>query len=72
MPAPAGTTRLTVNIGQATHDALNRYMEREGATQTEALRRLVAIGDLVYQATKVDGVDVLIERDGRLERIVLI
>jgi hypothetical protein len=39
MPAPAGTTRLTVNIGQATHDALNRYMEREGATQTEALRR---------------------------------
>ncbi|PKW16845.1 hypothetical protein [Saccharopolyspora spinosa] len=39
---------------------------------TEALRRLVGYGDLVYRATKVDGSEVLIRRGKELERIHLV
>ena len=72
MPESATTTRLTVNIVKSTDDALKRYAEREGVSTTQAVRRLIALGDLLYQAAKVDDVDVLIERNGRHERIVLI
>ena len=72
MPESAGTTRLTVNIGQATHDALKRYAEREGVTITDAVRRMVALGDVIYGATSIDGGSVLIERGDRVERLLLI
>lgn len=72
MPESAGTTRITANIGPQTNDALKRFIEREGVTMTEAIRKLVGLGDLVYQAAKVDGVPVLFERDGRAERLVII
>jgi hypothetical protein len=64
--------RLSVNVTPATQAALDRLAEREGVTVTEALRRLVGYGDLVYETTKVNGDDLLIRRDGVLERIVLI
>jgi Ribbon-helix-helix protein, copG family len=64
--------RLSVNVTPATQAALDRLAEREGVTVTEALRRLVGYGDLVYETTQVKGHDLLIRRDGALERIVLI
>ncbi|GAB3431047.1 hypothetical protein [Actinophytocola sediminis] len=64
--------RISVNVTPATQAALDRLVEREGVTVTEALRRLVGYGDLVYETTQVDGDDLLIRRDGALERIRLI
>jgi hypothetical protein len=64
--------RLSVNITPATQAALDRVVEREGVTVTEALRRLVGYGDLVYETTQVNGDDILIRRGDTVERIVLI
>lgn len=64
--------RISVNVTPATQAALDRMADREGVTITEALRRLVSYGDLVYQTTQIDGDDLLIRRAGELERIRLI
>ena len=64
--------RLSVNITPATQAALDRLVEREGVTVTEALRRLVGYGDLVYETSQINGDDILIRRGDAVERIVLI
>lgn len=64
--------RLSVNITPATQAALDRVVEREGVTVTEALRRLVGYGVLIYETTQVEGHDVLIRRGDTTERIVLV
>lgn len=64
--------RISVNVTPATEKALERVVEREGVTLTEALRRLVGYGDLVYETTQVNGHDLLIRRGDATERIVLI
>lgn len=64
-------TRLTVNIGPATAKALQTVAQNEGVSVTEALRRLVGYGDLLYRAVKMDNKDVLF-RDGKETQQVLI
>jgi hypothetical protein len=64
-------TRMTVNVGAPTTAALQLVVEREGVTLTEAVRRLIAYGELIYRASKVDGKDVLI-RDGEVTQLVLL
>ncbi|MFI7676858.1 hypothetical protein [Actinophytocola sp. NPDC049390] len=61
-----------MNVTPATQAALDRLVEREGVTVTEALRRLIGYGDLVYETTQVNGDDLLIRRGDTTERIVLI
>ncbi|WP_146060410.1 hypothetical protein [Amycolatopsis sp. CA-128772] len=69
--AAASVTRLTVNIGPSTAEALRMVADNEGVTVTEALRRLVSYGELLYRAVKVDGKDVLF-REGKETQQVLI
>jgi hypothetical protein len=72
---PQGTekpTRLSVNISPATEQALQMLADREGVTTTEALRRLVGYGRVLYEATAVDGDDVLIRRGEHTERIIIV
>ena len=64
--------RISVNVTPATQAALERVVEREGVTVTEALRRLVGYGDLVYETTQVHSDDLLIRRGDTLERIRLV
>lgn len=64
-------TRLSVNIGEPTTQALETYAARHGVSVTEALCRLVAYGELVSQADD-DGKTLLLSKDGVYERIVLI
>lgn len=64
--------RLAVNMTPATKAALDRMIEREGITQTEAVRRLISYGDLLYEATQVDHDEVLIRRGEVVERILVI
>jgi hypothetical protein len=69
--AASSVTRLTVNIGPATTEALQNVAQREGVTVTEALRRLVSYGDLLYRAVKVDGKDVLFRKDKETQQVLI-
>lgn len=72
--APNGSvkpTRLSVNISRDTLEALQEISTEKGVTITEALRRLVGYGIIVYRANR-DGQDVLLRRDNKTERIVLV
>lgn len=64
--------RLSVNVTPATEAALDRLVEREGVTITEALRRLVSYGDLVYEATQINRDDILVRSGDCVERVRLI
>jgi hypothetical protein len=70
-PAPT-STRLAVNITATTKATIDQMVEREGITQTEAVRRLIAYGGLVYRTTQIDADEIMIRRGDKLERIVLI
>lgn len=64
-------TRLNVNINDHTLKALQEYASQHGVTATEALRRLVGIGNIIVQATDDGGKDVLLRsKNGDVERIV--
>jgi hypothetical protein len=64
--------RISVNVTPATQAALQLLAESEGVTVTEALRRLVGYGTLIYDNARA-GHRVLIDRGGgRIEQIVLI
>lgn len=47
-----GQPRLSVNISRDTEAALMEVSVREGVSFTEAVRRLVGYGHLVYQAVR--------------------
>jgi hypothetical protein len=70
-PAPT-TSRITVNISQVTEQALHKLVEREGVTLTEALRRLVAYGDVIYTATQIEGKHVLLRDGDELQQVLLV
>lgn len=65
-------TRLNVNVTASTRAALDRVVSREGVTVTEALRRLVSYGDMVYRATRINDAELLIRRGDAVERIVVV
>jgi hypothetical protein len=69
--AAAEVTRLTVNIGPATAESLQFVVQREGVTITEALRRLVSYGDLLYRTLKVDKKDVLFREGDETQQILI-
>lgn len=63
--------RISVNISKGTADALAELAGDKDISVTEALRRLVGYGAVVYRATK-DGGDILIRRGNQTERVVLV
>lgn len=69
--ANASVTRLTVNIGPATAEALEHVVEREGVTITEALRRLVGYGFVLYKTIKTDNKDVLIRSGNETQQVLI-
>lgn len=64
-------TRLSVNISTATAEALRELSRDKDVSMTEALRRLIGYGIVVYRAVR-DGGDVLIRRDDKAERLILL
>lgn len=66
------TDRISVNISPTTLAALDMVKDREKVSTTEALRRLVGYGELVYRSITIDGGDVLLRNGGQVERIVLV
>jgi hypothetical protein len=64
-------TRLSVNISQSTVEALQEIVSDKGITMTEAVRRLIGYGIVMYRANR-DGYEVVLRREGKLEKIVLV
>lgn len=69
---PTGNVRLSVNLSPDSAAALRRVTEREGITLTEALRRLIGYGDVVYEAVKIEGSDVLIRQGDTTREVILL
>lgn len=78
-PGQAGTsqrradkpTRLSVNISKATAEALREVSKDKDVSMTEAVRRLIGYGIVIYRAVR-DGGEVLIRRDDKAERLILL
>jgi len=68
---PVKPTRLSVNVSRETVDALHEIAHEKKISITEAVRRLIGYGIVMYRATRV-GHEVLIRRDNKLERIVIL
>lgn len=70
VPDAPSHTRLSVNITESTATAINEFAAAKGVTITEALRRLVAYGNVVFQADRA-GKKVLLTDDRETERMLL-
>lgn len=68
---PGAVTRLTVNIGPRTAEALNWLAAEDGLTNTEALRRLVALGYLVTRKVREEDVDVLLRKGDTTQQLLI-
>lgn len=72
---PAGRLprRINVAVSPELIKAIERVIEREQVSLTEAVRRLVAYGDFVYRAVKEDRATILLRgEDGSDREIVLV
>ena len=64
--------RINVAISPDTVRALERVIESEGVSLTEALRRLVGYGDFVYRAVRQHGEQLFLTgAEGTLEVVLL-
>ncbi len=68
---PGSITRLTVNIGPRTAEALNWLAAEEGINNTEALRRLVALGYLITRKVREEDVDVLLRKEQETQQVLI-
>jgi len=62
-------TRLNVNINSQTAAALKQYAEKHTVSITEAVRRLIAVGDFIAKAQD-DEKHVLLRDGNETERVV--
>ncbi|WP_433917369.1 ribbon-helix-helix protein, CopG family [Streptomyces canus] len=65
-------TRLSVNINDDTADALKRLKSAKGISITEAVRRAVALYDLVDRETGSTGKLQIVDADGNVREILLL
>lgn len=66
---PGSQTRLNVNINSQTAAALKAYADQHDVSVTEAVRRLIGVGDFIVKAQE-EGKQVLFRQDGETERVV--
>jgi hypothetical protein len=65
--------RINVAINADMLAAIDRVIEREQVTLTEAVRRLITYGDFVYRAVKEDRASVILRpSDGGADREVVL
>lgn len=64
--------RINVAVTPDMLAAIDRLIDREGITLTEAVRRLVAYGDVVYRMVKEEGQTMIFRSDNGNEREVLL
>ena len=54
------TKRINVAVSPETLEILERTIARDRVSLTEAVRRLVGVGDAILHASKVQGAEVLL------------
>ena len=71
--APASPPRrINVAVTPDMLAAIDRIIEREQVTLTEAVRRLIAYGDVVYRMVKEEGQTMVFRSDNGNEREVML
>jgi len=68
-PAPK---RINVAVTPETVEALQRVIDQEGVSLTEAVRRLIGYGDFIYNAVRMDGAQVLVQTADSTREVVLL
>ncbi|WP_143267945.1 hypothetical protein [Amycolatopsis alba] len=64
--------RINVAVGPETIQALEAVIEREGVSLTEAVRRLIGYGEVVYQAVKQDGAEVFLKTGDSTKQVIIL
>ena len=64
--------RINVAVTPDMLAAIDRVIEREQVTLTEAVRRLIGYGDVVYRSVKEDGQTMLLRSENGSEREVML
>lgn len=64
--------RINVAVTQDMLAAIDLVIEREQVTLTEAVRRLIGYGEVMYRAVKEDGQTILFRSEEGKEREVLL
>jgi hypothetical protein len=64
--------RINVAVTPDMLAALDRVMEREQVTLTEAVRRLIGYGDFLYRTVKQDGQSIILRGEDGGERGILL
>jgi hypothetical protein len=64
--------RINVAVNGMMLAAIDRIIEREQVTLTEAVRRLIAYGDFMYEVTKKQHCTLLVRDAGGGEREVIV
>lgn len=62
--------RINVAINAETAEILERTIARDRVTLTEAVRRLIGVGDIFTTAQKVDHAEIVLRRAGYPDREV--
>ncbi|NGO71190.1 CopG family transcriptional regulator [Streptomyces sp. SB3404] len=68
---PGPTTRLSVNIGEATAQVLQKHKAR-GISITETVRRACAVYDLIESEAAKGSKIQIVDRDGTTRELLLI
>jgi hypothetical protein len=72
-PSKATTPkRINVAVNPETMGALQKIIEREGVSLTEAVRRLIGYGDVLYKAVKEDGEEVLLKKGTHTRQVIIL
>ena len=64
--------RINVAVSKDTVQALQRVIEGEGVSLTEAVRRLIGYGDFVYRAVREDNAELLVKTGDSTKQVVLL
>lgn len=69
---PIAPKRINVAVNVETVEALQRVIDREGVTLTEAVRRLIGYGDVMYRGVKEDGAELLLKTEEETKRVIIL
>jgi len=68
----SASKRINVAVNAETLAALENVCERENVSLTEAVRRLIGIGDVMYRAAKEDQGELLVRTETETKQIVIL
>ncbi|MEV5716419.1 hypothetical protein AB0L41_21205 [Amycolatopsis mediterranei] len=69
---PATPKRINVAVNPETMGALQKVMEREGVSLTEAVRRLIGYGDVLYKAVREEREEVLLKKGTHTRQVIIL